>query len=198
MKGSLLLACLALQLPTAGHADNLVQNSDFATDLSQWTAFSDDGTAVWDGDIGSPAAGSAHLSAGYQGEETLTQCVAVPSTLASSIDFSANVYMFSDTINNNTGVGTGYILSLEFFSATDCSGSGLVSNPINLAVPTAFTRVSSNFVPLGAGYRSVLISLAVGGTSFNFTDFAFDHIFVDQVTDRIFGADFEDPNPYGS
>jgi hypothetical protein len=106
--------------------------------------------------------------------------------------------MVSDTVNNDTGVGTGYILSLEFYSAAGCTGSVLGSNPINLAVPTAFTRVSSNFVPLPAGYQSVLISLAVGGSSFNFTDFAFDHIFVDQVADRIFGADFEDPNPYGS
>jgi hypothetical protein len=197
MRHVALHAAIGLLVPVSVLASNLVENADFDTDLSSWVIGGEGGTSVWYGADGSPTAGSARLTAGYGDLAYLTQCVLLPSTLASSIDFSADVYMFGDTMNNGTGTGTGYVLFVQSFAGTSCSDEvSYVTNEMNLPVPSAWTRVSHNFFPLPAGYQSALINIEVGGSSFNYTDFAFDHFYMNQVTDRIFGSDFEDPNPY--
>ena len=186
-------------LPVFASAANLVENADFDTSIDGWVVGAEGGTSVWYGADGAPSPGSARLTAGYGDLANLTQCVLLPSALASSIDFSANIYMFADTVNNGTGTGTGYVLFVQSFADTSCSDvTSYVTNEINLPASSAWMRVSHNFFPLPAGYQSAMINIEVGGSSFNYTDFAFDHIYMNQVTDRIFGADFEDPYPYGS
>jgi|ERR1700722_9633776 hypothetical protein len=178
-----------LLLPKIVCAGNLIVNSDFDADLSNWTAAADGGTAVWDGAIGSPGDGSAHLTAGAGVVQTLTQCVPLPSTLASSISLSANVYLFSDSTNET---GNGYSMRTFSYTGTTCSDAVFYSgNSIILTVPeTTWTPVANNFFPLTAGYQSMLLTIQVAGNVY-YADYAFDHVSLTQVTDRIFGTGFE-------
>jgi hypothetical protein len=189
MTGLLLRATLGLLLPTVVRASNLILNADFDADLSNWTVGADGGTAVWDGAIGSPNAGSAHLTAGTGVVQTLTQCVALPSNLASSISLSANIYIFSDSTNTT---GNGYDMRTGAYAGTTCSDASFYGgNSIILAVPTTtWTAVSNNFFPLPAGYQSMLVTIQVAGNLY-YADYAFDHVSLTQVTDRIFGTGFE-------
>ena len=178
-----------LLLPKIVCAGNLIVNSDFDADLSSWTVAADGGTAVWDGAIGSPVAGSAHMTAGVGVVQTLTQCVPLPSTLASSISLSANVYLFSDSTNET---GNGYVMRTDAFAGTTCSDAVFYgANSIVLAVPaTTWTPVSNNFVPMPAGFQSMLVTIQVAGNVY-YADYAFDHVLLMQVADRIFGTGFE-------
>jgi hypothetical protein len=178
-----------LLLPKIVCAGNLIVNSDFDADLSNWTVVADGGTAIWDGAIGSPGAGSAHLTAGAGIIQALTQCVPLPSTLASSISLSANVYVFGDSTNET---GNGYAMRTDGFAGTTCSDAVFYGgNSIVLAVPaTTWTPVSNNFVPLSAGFQSMLVTIQVAGNVY-YADYAFDHVSLTQVTDRIFGTGFE-------
>jgi hypothetical protein len=178
-----------LLLPTSVRAGNLIMNADFATDLSAWTVGTGGGTAVWDGAIGSPAAGSAHLTAGIGVIQTLTQCVVLPSTLASSISLSANVYIFSDSTNET---GNGYDMRTDAYAGSTCSDAVFYgANSVLLAVPKAtWSEVSNNFLQLPAGYQSMLVTIQVAGNLY-YADYAFDHVSLTQVTDRIFGTGFE-------
>ncbi len=182
-------AILALLLPTIGNASNLIVNGDFDADLSNWTVGSDGGAAVWDGAIGSPNAGSAHLTAGEGVIQTLTQCAVLPSNLASSISLSASIYVFGDSTNTT---GNGYDIRTGAYAGTTCSDAvSYGGNSIVLAVPmTTWTAVANNFFPLPAGYRSMLVTIQVAGNLY-YADYAFDHVSLTQVTDRIFGTGFE-------
>ena len=178
-----------LLLPKIVCAGNLIVNSDFDADLSNWTVDADGGTAAWDGAIGFPGAGSAHMTAGAGVVQTLTQCVPLPSTLASSISLSANVYLFGDSTNNT---GNGYAMRTDAFAGTTCSDAVFYGgNSIVLAVPaTTWTPVSHNFNSLSAGFQSMLVTIQVAGNLY-YADYAFDHVSLSQVTDRIFGTGFE-------
>ena len=177
-----------LLLPALVQAGNLIVNADFDADLSAWTV-GGGGTAVWDGAIGSPAAGSAHLTAGTGVVQTLTQCVALPSALASSISLSANVYIFGDSTNET---GNGYDMRTDAYAGSTCSDAVFYgANSVLLAVPkTTWSEVSNNFLQLPAGYQSMLVTIQVAGNLY-YADYAFDHVLLTQVTDRIFGTGFE-------
>ena len=183
------LTLAILLLPNIVCADNLIVNSDFDADLSNWTVVADGGTAAWDGAIGSPGVGSAHLTAGIGIIQELTQCVPLPSTLASSISLSANVYLFSDSTNET---GNGYAMRTDAFAGTTCSDAVFYGgNSIVLTVPaTTWTPVSHNFDSLPAGYQSMLVTIEVAGNLY-YADYAFDHVSLTQITDRIFGTGFE-------
>ena len=178
-----------LLLPGLVQAGNLILNADFIADLSAWTVGAGGGAAVWDGAIGAPSAGSAHLTAGTGVVQTLTQCVALPSALASSISLSANVYIFSDSTNET---GNGYDMRTNAYAGSTCSDAvSYGANSVLLAVPkTTWSEVSNNFLQLPAGYQSMLVTIQVAGNLY-YADYAFDHVSLTQVTDRIFGTGFE-------
>jgi len=179
---------LGLLLPAIVPGQNLVQNADFDTDLTGWTS-TGGGGAVWDMTIGSPSPGSAKVTAGAGVIETLTQCVMLPSKLASSVSLSANVYVFSDSTN---ATGNGYVLQTAAYADAACSDAeSYVGNSILLPVATTmWTPVSNNFYQLPAGYQSMLVSIRVAGNLY-YADYAFDHFSLTQVTDRIFATGFE-------
>ena len=189
MKPLRIPVALALLLPMAAHAQNLIGNADFDSNLGQWSVGSDGGTAVWDGTLGSPAPGSAHLTAGVGVIQHLTQCVVLPSSLASSISLSAEVYMFADSASTS---GTPYGVVTDAYADTACSdavyyGSNFILQP---AAASTWTATSNNFVSIPAGYQSMLVTIFVEG-GLGSADYAFDHLVLTQVTDRIFATYFE-------
>jgi hypothetical protein len=180
-----------LLLPGIGCGASLILNPDFTNDLSDWTATAGAG---WDGSMGSPAPGSAHLTAGEGVITTLTQCVALPSTDASSVSLSAEIYVYADSTNT---AGNGYYISTEAFADTACSDLvGYAGNALNFAPPkTIWTEVSNNYLPLPAGYQSMLVTIRVAGNVY-YADYGFDHLVLTQVTDRIFATGFESYEGY--
>ena len=179
----------ALVLPVAAHAQNLVGNADFDSDLGQWSVGNDGGSVEWDGTMGSPAPGSAHLTAGAGVIQTLTQCVSLPSALASSISLSADVYMFADS---NSTSNSPYGVETAAYAGTTCSdavfyGSNFILQPVGT---TAWTAVSNNFVSIPGGYQSMLVKIFVEG-GLATADYSFDHLVLTQVTDRILGTGFD-------
>lgn len=181
----------ALLLPFAAQAQtqNLIGNADFDSDLDQWLVGNDGGSAEWDGDIGSPAPGSAHLTAGAGIVQMLTQCVLLPSTLASSMSLSAEVYMFADS---NSTSKSPYGVKTTAYAGTTCSdavfyGSNVILQPVDV---TAWTAVSNNYVSMPAGFQSMLVTIFVEG-GFDSADYSFDHLALTQVTDRIFATGFD-------
>jgi hypothetical protein len=183
------LAFLLLVLtPIATGAQNLVQNPDFDTSLDGWSIENDGNTAVWYASDGYPAPGSAHLEANTYVQK-MTQCVPLPSSLASSVDFSAAAYMFADT--TNLGAGNFALQTSAFADAACADAVWYDGNSIVLPMSAgSWTYLANNFYPLPAGYQSLLVRIEVIG-GLDISDFAFDHFVVVQVTDRIFGTGFE-------
>lgn len=180
---------LASFLPLAAAAQNLIDNPDFDTDLDQWLVGNDGGTAEWDGAIGAPDPGSAHLTAGAGIIQTLTQCVALPSSLASSMSLSAEVYQFTDS---NSTSGNPYGVETDAYADAACSdavyyGSNFILQPTGVE---AWTAVSNNFVSIPAGYQSMLVTIFVEG-GLGMADYSFDHFVLTQVTDRILATGFD-------
>ncbi len=185
------VALSLLLLPSMAAADNLVQNGDFDADQSHWMVVPGEngGTAVWDGSLGSPNPGSLRMTAGAGLIEQFAQCVPLPSTLAASYSFSANAYVFADSTNTT---GNGYALQTKAYIGATCSDAVFYrGNTIVLPVPTTtWTALSNNFNQLPSGYQSMLVAIQVAGNLY-YADYAFDHVVLTQVTDRIFGTDFE-------
>jgi len=179
----------ALLLPIAAHAQNLIGNADFDSNLDQWSAGNDGGSVAWDGTMGSPAPGSAHLTAGAAIVQKLTQCVALPSTLASSVSLSATVYMFADS---NSSSNSPYGVETDAYAGATCSdavfyGSNFILQPVGVA---AWASVSNNYVSIPGGYQSMLVTIFVEG-GLQTADYSFDHLVLTQVTDRILGTSFD-------
>ena len=189
MKALRIPAALALLLPMAAQAQNLVANADFDSSLDQWSIGNDGGSAQWDGTMGSPAPGSAHLMAGAGVIQHLTQCVPLPSALASSMSLSAEVYMAADSDSTSA---IPYAVETYAYADSACSdavffGSNFILQP---AAVSAWTATSNNFVSIPAGYQSMLVTIFVEG-GLQSADYSFDHIVLTQVTDRIFASWFD-------
>lgn len=189
MKALWMQMMFALLLPVAAHAQNLIGNADFDDNLDQWLVGNDGGSAEWDGSLGSPTPGSAHLTAGAGINQMLTQCIVLPSSLASSISLSAEVYMFADS---NSTSKFPYGVKTDAYAGTTCSdavffGSNSILQPAGVGV---WTAVSNNFVSIPAGFQSMLVTIFVEG-GLQMGDYSFDHLVLTQVTDRIFATGFD-------
>jgi hypothetical protein len=176
-------AAAFMVVATAGQAQNLVLNSDFDDDISGWAPT---GTPTWNSMIGSPLPGSAELYSN-DGYVKLTQCVPI-SNLASSMSLTANVYMFPDTTSGF------YVFQTYAYADPGCTdavfyndGLDIVGQPV---VAGAWSGLSNTFVAVPAGYQSLSLALETAGGS-GVGHFAFDHIVLMQVTDRVFGTGFE-------
>jgi hypothetical protein len=173
-------------LPGLACGANPILNPDFTNDLSDWTPSPG---AAWNSSMGSPAPGSAQLTAGEGVITTLTQCVALPSADAASVSLSAEIYVYADSTNT---AGNGYYITTSAFADAACSD--LVSyngNALNFGPPkTTWTEVSNNYFPLPAGYLSMLVTIRVAGNVY-YADYGFDHLMLTLVTDRVFATGFE-------
>ena len=102
------------------HAQNLIANNNFATDLSGWADYGPvgEGTRTWtSNDVdGLPASGSATFVVSVaDGRVGLAQCVPVT---------ASQTYAYYASIQFPTGQSTGVaqaMMGVEFFTTTDCS-----------------------------------------------------------------------------
>lgn len=165
---------LLLAVPCfAVHAQNLVSNPDFDTDIKGWTA---QGSAAfnWDGSDGSPSAGSAHFSgsgsAGITGTAT-SDCFAIPMPAPATVDLRANVKFAA---SGNAGPSF-YALA---FTDGNCTAGGSM-----IGVSNAFGPPDGNgwrqgqasaLLPIGTnGVEMQLFGQADGSGNL---DMHFDHV----------------------
>jgi len=188
-------AGMLLVLAASGQAQNLVQNPDFNSDISGWTAT---GSASWNNSLNSPDSppgGSAELyAAAGAGYVMLVQCVAI-SNVASSLSLTTEAYLFSDATNTTTP----YAIVTAAYADPGCTDAVSYNDGVDISgepvVANAWSRLSNAFVAVPAGYTSLSITIKTAG-GLDVGHVAFDHIELTQVTDRVFGTGFESNEGY--
>ncbi len=159
----------ALLLPLAVHAQNLVPNGGFASNLAAWQSFSENGSAAWSSQDsgGSASSGSAFLTgtnpAGGVLNSFLTQCVPVAASTSYTV---SGLVRFSE---GQTTTGWAEI-AIYWVSKNDCiggyiSGSGLLAQKVSSGVWQSY----SNTFPAPAGALAAYVQLGIdkieaGGT----------------------------------
>lgn len=126
---------------SAAHAQNLVVNGDFTSDLASWNVEAAGpgatGSSTFDADSGSAAVGGARLllsdDVGTFGVvQGLNQCIATPGL--APWDFGARRRVVTDT---DVGGGpNSFILVVHFYSSGDCTGTNSseivsIGTPVN-------------------------------------------------------------------
>jgi hypothetical protein len=167
-------AFIALSFSATARAANLIVNSDFPADVTTgWTSL---GTVVWDSVHGSPAAGSAHITAtenvgGPLARSFLGQCVAI--AYPNNFDFIVRT-----VINSSSGTALSQA-RVFFFSGSSCAGTQLplfFADTLN-PVGDGWTERSLVNTPLPATTVSALVELyadaATGNMDINFDDVRF-------------------------
>jgi hypothetical protein len=170
-------ALVALSFSATARAANLVVNPDFTADITTaWTSSATGaaGSAVWSSSVGSPTAGSAHLTAiassfALPSTISLTQCVAIAAP--NSFDYIVRSFTNSSngTSNNQARV--------TFFAGSSCAGTNLGTSEAGTFVllPDTWLERSLTGTPLPATTVSALVELfADSGTAL--MDVNFDNV----------------------
>ena len=182
---------LLLFFAAGSHAQNIVPNATFDTQLSPWTTFLSSapdpvgaGAApVWvSNDIGnSPSSGSGQVDINTStpagdAASGITQCVNFPSTLVTLVNYGISVRVPTTTATDNSINAT---VEMRLFSGANCAGFvtggsqgrnlvvGLASNTTWYAVgDTGFTPPGGSATAMSAEIRAYLREInGVGPTT---------------------------------
>ena len=182
---------LLLFFAAGSHAQNIVPNATFDTQLSPWTTFLSSapdpvgaGAApVWvSNDIGnSPSSGSGQVDINTStpagdAASGITQCVNFPSTLVTLVNYGISVRVPTTTTTDNSINAT---VEMRLFSGANCAGFvtggsqgrnlvvGLASNTTWYAVgDTGFTPPGGSATAMSAEIRAYLREInGVGPTT---------------------------------
>src|SRR5262249_35058229 len=162
-------------VPMSSSGQNLIVNGRFMTDLSGWTAVTDEGSAVWDG-AGADEAGSAamHSTAADTGvfKGYLTQCVPVAGgssyVLSHRVRFSASettsgwaetALYWTPNIDCSGYISGNGVLTSKASPGVFISDSSTVTAPLNARA--AYVRVGIDKLDAGG-----IMSVSVDDISF--------------------------------
>jgi hypothetical protein len=146
-------------------AANLIENSDFNTNLDGWTP-SSDGTVAIDTTTGFPAAPSIHLTAGgaSASASATSDCIALDDS--DHVDLYANI----------KGVSGAAEMSINTFSDAACTTALDKIDTGLLASNGRWQTYSLTDIALVDGTQSVTISLSAQGTVSTMAEALFDHV----------------------
>lgn len=182
MHRALFVPLVALVAAGAGHAQNLLVNPDFATDIEGWS----DPTQPWldvswnaEDWRGEPESGSARLFVNIETSETanISQCIEIPES------FGTDVY----EIHARARVGDGYFLAgtaelgLWYYESNVCDGfnwSNIIL-PLGLEEWASTRQLGVRRLIAPAGTRSIRFELRAHsyGAGGSFEAF-FDHVYL--------------------
>lgn len=188
---ALAVAVAPMALPPA-HAQNLLLNPGFDTDLAGWNLFNAfDVTAAWNAadEYGNPASGSMRGNLPAIGTFRMpiyaTQCVAVQG--GTTYRFGGSVLLPSATTPPNAFA----TVFANLYEEPGCSGNHRLHQPApNVTVRDAWTRTQET-VAAAPTDRSLQFNLRVYAPTGTDLTSHFDNLFIEALPDAIFTDGFD-------